>query len=71
MSVVGKSKEYDSEIVASFMSDLFLEHKKYQNRMLQLECEFERYETNDTHRGKAAEASKEYIREKKDFNMRY
>ncbi|SHN53706.1 LXG domain of WXG superfamily protein [Butyrivibrio hungatei DSM 14810] len=63
MSIVGKSKEYDSEIVASFMSDLFLEHKKYQNRMLQLECEFERYETNDTHRGKAAEASKEYIRE--------
>lgn len=63
MSVVGKSKEYDSEIVASFMSDLFLEHKKYQNRMLQLECEFERYEANDTHRGKAAEASKEYIRE--------
>lgn len=63
MSVVGKSKEYDSEIVASFMSDLFQEHKKYQNRMLQLECEFERYETNDTHRGKAAEASKAYIRE--------
>ena len=68
MSVVGKSKEYDSEIVASFMSDLFQEHREYQNRMLQLEYEFGRYEANETHRGKAAEASKEYIR---DFSMRY